>query len=193
MVNATAMAKVYNKLPKDFTKLEATQAFLKVLDQEFGDGFQGADSPLETSKYKVQEDDYPLETGFIPSENILKVIHGGRNNGTWMHELLAMDFAAWLNPHFKMWIYKTILDLRKGVSAPRIESATQITGWSDLKNQIFALNQEIGVLKKNLQKTTEAETLTKKQKELASLKTRLSVLEKNQLGTLLFKELPEGE
>ena len=100
MVNATKMAKVYpDKLTKDFLKLKSTKEFIKLLDEKFG------------YSVKVQEENNPLEsnanceikdiTEYDVSENILKIIHGGRNNGTWMHELIAIDFAARLNVEFK--------------------------------------------------------------------------------------------
>lgn len=34
----------------------------------------------------------------------------GKHGGTWMHPLLFMDFAAWLNPHFKVKVYKFAYD-----------------------------------------------------------------------------------
>lgn len=32
---------------------------------------------------------------------------GGVEQGTWMHRLLAFKFAAWLNPKFELFVYKT--------------------------------------------------------------------------------------
>lgn len=43
------------------------------------------------------------ETG-IP---VTIVKQGGTVQGTWMHRLLAYDFAAWLSPEFKLFIYTT--------------------------------------------------------------------------------------
>jgi len=38
------------------------------------------------------------------------VIHGD-GGGTWMHEKLALKFAAWLSPEFELWIYDRIKEL----------------------------------------------------------------------------------
>jgi len=35
------------------------------------------------------------------------VKQGGLQQGTWMHRLLAYDFAAWLSPEFRLFVYKT--------------------------------------------------------------------------------------
>lgn len=38
---------------------------------------------------------------------VLKVKHGGAEHGTWMCKMLAYDFAAWLSPEFRLFIYQT--------------------------------------------------------------------------------------
>ena len=50
--------------------------------------------------------------------SVLTVNHGGRNPGTWMHQKLALKFAAWLSPEFELWVYDRIDELlRHGVTA----------------------------------------------------------------------------
>ena len=44
---------------------------------------------------------------------VLVVNHGGNNVGTWMHETLALKFAAWLSPDFELWVYERIKELLK--------------------------------------------------------------------------------
>ena len=34
-----------------------------------------------------------------------------QKTGTWMHRVLALKFAAWLNPEFEVWVYCTIENL----------------------------------------------------------------------------------
>lgn len=38
---------------------------------------------------------------------VLTVKHGGSGHGTWMSKLMALDFAAWLNVDFRIFIYET--------------------------------------------------------------------------------------
>ncbi|WP_088656237.1 phage antirepressor KilAC domain-containing protein [Geofilum rhodophaeum] len=54
---------------------------------------------------------------------VLEVTHGGRSAGTWMHQKLALKFAAWLSPDFELWVYDRIEELLKhGATALNPES-----------------------------------------------------------------------
>lgn len=46
-------------------------------------------------------------------KSVLLINHGGNNAGTWMHEKLALKFAAWLSPSFELWVYDKIDELVK--------------------------------------------------------------------------------
>lgn len=35
----------------------------------------------------------------------------GRQGGTWGHKKLALKFAAWLNPHFELWVFDRVEEL----------------------------------------------------------------------------------
>ena len=138
MVNATEMANVFGKKVKDYLKSEKTRAFLNVLEIELGNSKMSAENnpnlkvqedacPLETEKLEVQtdgnlqsqEDNSPLETDAKFSENILKVVYGGRNSGTWVHRFVAIDFAMWLDPYFNYWVISTIDEILFGYARKR--------------------------------------------------------------------------
>lgn len=90
LINATEMARVFGKFPKDFLKTQQTKEFIAAL----------------TSRTK------------IPLADLLIVKNGGENNGTWMHEDLAMEFARWLSPDFSIWCNDRIKELmRHGITA----------------------------------------------------------------------------
>lgn len=80
MVNATEMAKAFNKHAKHFLENDQTKDFIAVLEAKVG---------------------FPT----------LTVNHGGSNPGTWMHQKLALKFAAWLSPDFELWVYDRIEEL----------------------------------------------------------------------------------
>jgi hypothetical protein len=82
MVNATQMAAIFGKLPKDFLKTDDTKAFIKSCLKKDNSPYLGIkiESDLVTSKQK---------------------------SGTWMHRILALKFAAWLNSDFEVWVYVT--------------------------------------------------------------------------------------
>lgn len=83
MVNATEMAKIFGKQPKDFLDNEQTKRFIK-------ECLKKVNSP------------------FISVEKVEDLVRSRKKSGTWMHRILALKFAAWLNPAFELWIYHTI-------------------------------------------------------------------------------------
>jgi hypothetical protein len=85
MVNATEMAKSFGKRPIDWLKTEQSDALLKALT-------------------KVKN---------LTLANIVQVIKGGNNPGTWMHEDVAMLFAQWLSPDFYLWCNDRVKELLK--------------------------------------------------------------------------------
>jgi len=93
MFDATSLAKQWNsashpvkgrKDVSDFLRLDKTKEFITTLEN---------DSDFDTGK-------------------IVSVSRGGnnKNQGTWMHPLLFIDFAMWLNPSFKLQVLKFVYD-----------------------------------------------------------------------------------
>ncbi len=92
MINATEMAKPFGKQPADFLKLKSTKEFIQVLENQRSENSLSADG------------------------QVLKVVNGGFDFGTWMHEDLATYFAMWLAPAFGLWVVQTINEyMQKGV------------------------------------------------------------------------------
>lgn len=94
MIHATQMAKVFGKSPADFLKVKQTKRYINALKSRYED---------------------------CHNEKIIKVYQGGRLQGTWMCEELALKFAAWLSPEFEVWVYERIQELLK-------KGYTQISG-----------------------------------------------------------------
>lgn len=86
MVNATQMAKVFNKRLDNFTRLKQTKEFIKVLESVPSD---------------------------VREREIVKIVQGGvpELQGTWYCDTLALKLAAWLDPRFEVWVYETIKTL----------------------------------------------------------------------------------
>lgn len=83
MVNASEMAKIFNKDLFQFTKSEHAKAFIS-----------------ECLK--------PANAGFLGIEKEEDLIFSRQKSGTWMHRVLALKFAAWLDPAFELWVFRTI-------------------------------------------------------------------------------------
>jgi len=91
MVNATDMAKAFNKRIEDFKRLDGTKLFIKQLIDAENLKFAHADM-REQNQFLVEEKDVIYST----------------NKSTFMHRILAIKFAAWLDTEFEIWIYSTI-------------------------------------------------------------------------------------
>ncbi|WP_275552669.1 KilA-N domain-containing protein [Tenacibaculum piscium] len=89
MVNATEMAKVFNKRVDFFMKTDQTKRFInQLLSTPFG----GNKTPL-----KMEE-----------------IVFANKKAGTYMHRILALKFAAWLDVEFELWVFSTIDELMFG-------------------------------------------------------------------------------
>ena len=77
--NATEMCKVSKtkKLVKDFLKLNSTKEYIKVLAEDLG----------------------------VSPDSLIEVKKGGSGEqGTWVHEDIAIELAGWINPKFRLWV-----------------------------------------------------------------------------------------
>lgn len=91
MVNATEMAKPFGKTTKDWLRTKSAEEFI-------------------TSLSAVRQ--------ICPTE-LVKIVQGGNGEqGTWMHEDVALEFARWLHPGFAIWCNDRIKELLKhGITA----------------------------------------------------------------------------
>ncbi len=112
MVNATEMAKPFNKNVKDFMRNEDTKIFIS-------ECLKKANSPFLEEKTDCLKTGIPISLG-IRSEEDLYI--SSQKSGTWMHRILALKFAAWLSPSFELWVYSTIETLLFGRYVEREKS-----------------------------------------------------------------------
>lgn len=111
MVNATQMAKPFGKLAKDWLSNKSTKDFLSTL------------SAVRT----------------IPLTELVKIVQGGNSEqGTWMHEDVALEFARWLSPSFAIWCNDRIKELLT-------------TGVATVSNDDEAIAYAMSVLQKRLE------------------------------------------
>ena len=123
MVNATEMAKPFGKLAKDWLSNKSTKDFLSTL------------SAVRT----------------IPLTDLVKIIQGGNyEQGTWMHEDVALEFARWLSPAFAIWCNDRIKELLA-------------TGVATVSNDDEAIAYAMTVLQKRLEQAKAEKELLAKQ------------------------------
>jgi hypothetical protein len=85
MINATQMAKPFNKRPVDYLRLPSTNELISAIVRKS----HISENQLVISKQGSTE-------------------NGG---GTWLHEDIALDFAQWLSVDFKLWCNDRIKEL----------------------------------------------------------------------------------
>ncbi|MEZ4884975.1 MAG: KilA-N domain-containing protein [Chitinophagales bacterium] len=95
MVNATEMAKPFGKRPSKFLEIAEVKEYIKNLEQK-----SDVRQAVITIRGKFKD---------------------GRPQGTWMHKILALRFAQWLDVCFAIWVDERIEELLK-------HGYTQISG-----------------------------------------------------------------
>lgn len=83
MINATQMAKAFGKLPAGWLRTKQSEEYIRTLS---------------------------AMRNCIPTD-LVEVINGGVNYGTWMHQDVAIEFARWLSPAFAIWTNDRIKEL----------------------------------------------------------------------------------
>lgn len=116
MVNATEMAKKFGKSPRHWLNNQQTKELLS-----------------ELSRLK----------NLNPTE-LVQVTNGGTNQGTWMHEDVALMFAQWLSPAFYIWCNDRIKELaRDGVAVMSDDDAVIAHAMQVLQKRLDAKEKRI--------------------------------------------------
>lgn len=136
MVNATQMAKVFNKQVNEFTSNKNTIQFVETCLKNGNSRFLGIEKESD-------------------------LINSKQKSGTWMHRVLALKFAAWLDPEFELWVYsridKILLGSFQKVKEAMIEQATAKSRWEKKRNELIEKNPEVAELFAEELKMTKAE------------------------------------
>lgn len=160
-VNATEMAKKFEKQPYDWLRLQYTKDFLKALLEVRG--FNTADFTFNTADSTVLNS--------IGLGNFVK-IENGKYGGTWFHEDVAIEFARWLAPAFAIWCNDRIKEMLKGnITFPTTPDEAIAYGYGKALEKINRQSTIIARQSKQLQKykaQLESEIEARKLKRLAA-------------------------
>lgn len=138
MVNATEMAKPFGKRSNDFLSSKSTKELICSLS---------------------------IKTG-ISATDLVIVNQGGNNQGTWMHEDLALVFAQWLSPDFYLWCNDRIKELlTTGVTTVANDDEAIAYAMSVLQKRLEQAKVEKAMLEAD--NAAKEETIELQQKELA--------------------------
>lgn len=93
-LNATVIAKNFNKQPRDYLVNQQTQEYILALAEHLS-----------------------IKGNTLIDKNQLVIIKKGSSyngGGTWLHPKLAVDFARWLDPKFAVWCDEQIEQILSG-------------------------------------------------------------------------------
>lgn len=119
MVNATQMAKTFNKRVTKWLELPSTQEFLQTLSEVRKSGI--------TQLVATRRGNFADK----------------REQGTWMHEDVALEFARWLNPLFAIWCNDRIKEIITGRASRRSVSSNNIQQICELQDKIIRLYRDV--------------------------------------------------
>lgn len=106
LVNATEMAKAFDKRIDNYLRLDGTEEFINALIESMNEDREF--TPNEGDSSLKNEAEFPhirVNSSPITRDNIIQT---RGQNGTWMHRILALEFAGWLDARFKVWVWKQI-------------------------------------------------------------------------------------
>jgi len=184
LINATEMGNLFGKLAKDYLKTVQTEKFIEACcsDENFNEIF-GFGTVLTDSENEFGEDNNPSQNiilSFEERKNHLVIVKsGGRNNGTWLHEIIALDFAAWLDVNFRFWVFNTIRKITFGY----------LKEYRDAMQEEVLLKSKTATLKQNLilnPSIENVEAFFNNEAKIITAKNRKRVAQTNQLN--LFKD-----
>lgn len=133
-INATAVAKQFNKLPKDYLKTSRTKEYIEAVRRIL-----------------------------LTNENqLVTVIQGGdaKEQGTWFHPKLAIDFARWLSADFAVWcdlqIEKILHGKQPAPQAPTPQTSPAVyTRQSITENMRLHLKHHVSTLLRESNRTPQ--------------------------------------
>lgn len=144
MVNATEMAKAFDKNVGHFMENESTRRFLDACLNNRNSDYLGI---------KSEED----------------LIISRQKSGTYMHRILALKFAAWLSPDFEVWVFSTIEQILFGKHVERDNSFETTLKLMNEKEEIEAKDPKTV---KDFERYLEIEKLLKQEKTKRAMLTR---------------------
>lgn len=139
MINATEMAKLFNKRTGHYLANESTKEFIL---------------ELERAEMSVSSD--------------FKIIENRGHMGIWFCEDLAIDFAMWLDVGFRVWVCRTIREMLRN-QTKRVKKAVDTVSETELALQrlINEVDNSNNVEAKNIIKAFQAYNEAKKEKSKA--------------------------
>lgn len=149
MINATEMAKAYGKEVAHFMENERTKEFVK--------------KALNTRNSE-----------YLKIEKETDLVFSRQKVGTFMHRVLALKFAAWLDVDFEIWVYSTIEKLLFG---KHVEREASFKRTLNLKSELDKLRDKQSKTGEDFERYLEIERNLRQEKAVRKSLTKDSINE----------------
>ena len=152
MVNATSMARAFGKKPIDWLRLPSTQEYLNYLSEDLNLPISESEARLEPlhSTDATSKDENSFCTPLIVTRR--GNFSDKREQGTWMREEVALEFARWLSPKFAIWCNRRVKEfMNQRNSAMSAQVSTELLAKVE---QTVEMQSQIIELQNNLSATT---------------------------------------
>ncbi|MFC0605918.1 KilA-N domain-containing protein [Winogradskyella pulchriflava] len=142
MINATEMAKLFNKRTDNYLQLKTTKLFLKELKVPEMSGTLNTESHHKLTDIPVQ------------------IIDNRGRNGIFFCEDLAIDFAMWLDVKFRVWVARKI---RQSLKAEYQKRSKVLEKKTESQIELEKLQAELDEELKSSEKYKRIQELKKEQ------------------------------
>lgn len=174
MINATEMAKSFGKTINHWCNNSSTTEFIVALAK--AQGIEPNKQYANLLNISVDGKSVSLSISDLAKiyPSLIYVVKGGLNQqGTWLHEDVALEFARWLSPEFAIWTNARIKELlTRGITA------------TDTMIEKILNDPDLGI-----QLLTQLKEERSKRKEAEQVVTILTHTNKTYTATEIAKEL----
>lgn len=171
MINATEMAGIFGKRTENYLRSDRAKDIVQAC-----------------LSYAISRNSeiVPSFAGVRSEADLVKVNH---RRGTWLHRIVALDFAAWLDARFAVWMYLTVDQLLLAPVAGQAEKAKLFTRRSaaeqkKLLEDIETDEQALARLKQEKQLLEINRTAREIRDRLSRNRRRLRALERSVISQL---------
>ncbi|HHH0485781.1 TPA: phage antirepressor KilAC domain-containing protein [Yersinia enterocolitica] len=78
----------------------------------------------------------------------------GRNGGTYAHELLAVEYAGWISPSYRLKVNQTFLDYKTGKLKPVFDPMTALNDPEFLRGTLLTYSEKVIALEHKVEEMT---------------------------------------
>lgn len=84
-------------------------------------------------------------------QEVLKVQKGGVAPGTFAHELLAVEYAGWISPAFRLQVNQTFIDYRTGKLTPVVDPMQALNDPATMRGLLLTYSEKVLTLENRVQ------------------------------------------